>query len=289
MEGEYVRVAAPFAGELVTLSVRRGQAVKVGDPLFTLEQENEAAARDEAAERLRRAEAQWEDLKKGKRATEIEAIEAQLSQAEAQLRLSEAQIKRQERLVASRFASRETLDEVRAARDRDRARIAELTAELETARLAAREDEVRAAEAEVAAAKAALAQADWRLGQKSVRSPSEALVTDTLYVQGEWVSAGSPVVELLPPKNIKLRFFVPEPELGAIQLHQPVSVTCDGGPAHIAAHITYIAPEAEYTPPVIYSRESREKLVFLVEAYPSPEDAVRLHPGQPVEVRVLPQ
>ena len=274
---------------MVALSTRRGQEVKVGVPLFILEQENEAAARDEAVERLRRAEAQWENLKKGKRATELQAIEAQLAQIKAQLKLSDAQLQRQERLVASRFAPPETLDEARAARDRDRARITELNAELETARLAAREDEIRAAEAEVAAAKAALAQAEWRLGQKSVRSPSEAQVTDTLYVQGEWVPAGSPVVELIPPTNIKLRFFVPEPELGAIHLQQSVSVTCDGCPAPIEARITYIAPEAEYTPPIIYSRESREKLVFLVEAYPSSKDALKLHPGQPVEVRLLPQ
>jgi HlyD family secretion protein len=212
-----------------------------------------------------------------------------LTQAEAQLRLSEAQLKRQERLVASRFTSRETLDEARAARDQDRARIVELKAQLATARLAAREDEIRAAEAEVAAAKAALAQAEWRVDQRSVRSSVEGQVTDTLYVRGEWVPAGSPVVELLPPANIKLRFFVPEPELGAIRLQQPVSVTCDGCPAPIPARITFIAPEAEYTPPVIYSRESREKLVFLVEAHSSPEDAVKLHPGQPVEVRLQPQ
>jgi len=285
-EGEYVRVASPIAGQLARLNVARGSTVKAGDPLFTLEQENEAAARGQAEQQLRQAEAQYQNLLKGKRPEEIEAIQAQLAQAEASLKLSESNLSRQERLVSANFASKETLDAARSTRERDAARVSELKAQLAAARLAARPDEIRAAGAAVRAARDALAQAEWRLAQKSLRAPQDAVVTETLYYAGEWVPAGSPVVSLLPAANVKVRFFVPEPVLGSVRLGQAIAIRCDGCEQAIAATITYIAPQAEYTPPVIYSRENRAKLVFLVEARPAPADAARLHPGQPVEVRL---
>jgi HlyD family secretion protein len=284
VEGEYVRVAAPFAGTLVKLDARRGQAVEAGAPLFALEAESEQAGRREAEERVRRAEAQLEDLRKGRRATEIEAVRQQLAQAEAASAYSQKELARQEDLVAKGFVSRQRLDEARAARDRDRSRVAELTADLATARSGARPDEIRAAQAEAQAAKAALAQADWRLKQKTVASTVAGVVTDTLFVQGEWVPSGAPVVAILPPANVKVRFFVPEARLGALKLGQAVDLACDGCPASIAAQVSFIAPQAEFTPPVIYSKENRAKLVFLVEARPSAADGARLHPGQPVDV-----
>jgi HlyD family secretion protein len=89
---------------------------------------------------------------------------------------------------------------------------------------------------------------------------------------------------VLPAGNVKVRFFVPESRLGTVRAGQKVSIACDGCPAPIAATVSYIAPQAEFTPPVIYSKESRAKLVFMVEARPAPADAVKLHPGQPVDV-----
>lgn len=283
-EGEYVRVASPIAGQLARLSVARGATIKAGDPLFALEQENEVAARREAEERLRQSEAQYKNLLTGKRPEEIDAIRAQLAQTEATLRLSEANLVRQEELVRANFISKEAADTARSTRDRDRERVSELKAQLAAARLAARPDEIKAAQATAAAARAALVQAAWRLEQKSLRAPQDALVADTLYVVGEWVPAGSPVVSLLPPTNIKVRFFVAETVLGSLAVGQKVVLRCDGCGDPISAPITYIAPQAEYTPPVIYSKESRAKLVFLVEARPAPTDAVKLHPGQPVAV-----
>ena len=283
-EGEYVRVAAPFAGSLQQLHVKRGSQVNAGDPLFTLEQENEAAARREAEERLRNAEAQLADLKKSKRPSEIDTARAQLEQARASLRLSEVNLQRQQKLLAANFVSKAAVDEASANFSRDKARVAELEAQLTTTRLAAREDEIRASEYNAAAARAALAQAEWKLAQKSVRSPVTGLVNDTNYVIGEWVPAGSPVVSVLPPQNIKVRFFVGESGLGALRIGEPVSVRCDGCAAPIPAQITFISPQAEYTPPIIYSRETRTKLVYLIEARSTPDDAVKLHPGQPVEV-----
>lgn len=284
-EGEYVRVAAPFAGTLQKLAVARGMQVKSGEPLFTLEQENEAAARREAEERLKAAEAQLADLRKAKRPTEIDAVRAQLAQAEAAFKLSQAQLRRAEDLVARNFVSRERLDEARTNHDRDGQRVAELRAQLATARLAARPDEIKAAESSVGAAKAALAQAEWRLAQKTVTSTVSGVVQDTFFVAGEWVNANQPVVSLLPPHNIKVRFFVEERNLGAVKVGQSLVVTCDGCAGPLRAAVSFVSPQAEFTPPVIYSRQERAKLVFLIEARLAPEDAVKLHPGQPVEVK----
>ena len=147
-----------------------------------------------------------------------------------------------------------------------------------------RPDEIRAAEHEAAAAREALAQADWKLRQKSVAATVSGTVTDTLFVRGEWVPSGAPVVSMLPPGNVKARFFVPETGLGRVKVGQGVKLACDGCRTPIDARITFIAPQAEFTPPVIYSKDNRAKLVFLVEARPAAADAARLHPGQPVDV-----
>jgi HlyD family secretion protein len=283
VEGEFVRVAAPFPGMLVSLDVRRGAQVAAGAALFTLESERENAARNEAQERMRKAQATVDDLRKGKRPTEVDAVRAQLAQAEATASFSDKEYQRALGLVEKGFISPNKLDETRTARDRDRNRVVELANELATARLGARPDEIRAAEAEAAAARASLAQAAWSLKQKSVMAPVAGAVSDTLFAQGDYVAAGTPVVSLLPPANVKIRFFVPETRLAAVRVGQKVAVACDGCASTTAA-ITFIAPQAEFTPPVIYSKENRAKLVFLVEAKPSPEDAAKLHPGQPVDV-----
>ena len=283
-EGEYVRVAAPYAGRLDRLQLQRGATAAKDAPLFVLEQENEAASRREAEERLNASQARLANLQTGRRAPELAAIEAQEAQARAAAALSAAQLQRQKKLFDAGFIGKEALDQVSTAAERDRQRVRELQAQLDTANLPARAQEIQAAEKDVASARAVLEQAQWRLAQKSVAAPVAGLVQDTFYVAGEWVPAGMPVVSLLPPQNIKLRFFVPETAVGGLKTGQDLSATCDGCAAPIPAKISYIAPQAEYTPPVIYSKESRAKLVFLVEARPTPADALKLHPGQPVDV-----
>lgn len=286
VEAEYVRVGAPLAGTLLEMSVQRGQAVAKGAPLFVLEQASEAAARREAESRVEQASARLVNLEKGKRPDEIAAIEAQQAQTQAALALSRANLARQEKLVAAGFVSRAVLDEAHAAVDRDGARAVELAAQLRVARLSARSDEIDAARAEVRAARATLAQAQWRLGQKAVLAPVAGSVQDRLYLPGEFVPAGTPVVSLLPAENLKLRFFVGETELAKIRLGQPVKAQCDGCGGDIPASIRFVSTQAEYTPPMIYSRENRAKLVYLVEAGVTAADAARLHVGQPVEVRL---
>jgi HlyD family secretion protein len=287
VEGEYVRVAAPFAGTLVSLDTQRGAQVQPGAALFSLEAESEDAARREAEERFRKAVAQLDDLKKAKRPTEIESVRAQLEQAEVAANLSEREWRRQLDLVSKGFVSQSRADEAKAQRDGDRKKVEQLRSDVATAELPrARPDELRAAEAEAAAAKQSLAQADWKLRQKTVASSVAGSVTDTMFAKGEWVPAGSPVVSILPPGNVKVRFFVPETKVGSIQAGQKVSLACDGCGNAIDATISFIAPQAEFTPPVIYSRDNRAKLVFLVEAKPAAQDAAKLHPGQPIDVRL---
>jgi HlyD family secretion protein len=282
VEGEYVYVGAPVAGRLETLDVARGTRVAAGTPLFQLDRSSEQPARDDAAARLARAEASLANLRKGRRPSEIASIEAQLAQAKAMLQLSETKLERRRPL--GNAVSREDVEQAHAEYERDQARVAELQAELETAQLGARADEIQAAEAEVEAARAQLAQAECRLGELSQAAPQAGLVVDTLYRPGEWVAAGAPVVSMLPPENVKVRFFVPQPQLGAIQVGDLVEVRCDACAPGLTAEISFIAPEAEYTPPVIFSREMRAKLVFLVEARPRQPDALR--PGQPVDVTI---
>ena len=285
VEGEYVRVAAPLSGTLLQLTVERGAEVARDAPLFTLESEQERAVRAEAESRVRQAQATLANLEKGRRPPEIAAVRAQLAQAQASLRQSEADLVRTQKLVADKFLPPQKRDESIATRDRDRARVAELSQQVQIANLPARSDEIAAANAEVKAATDTLAQAQWRVAQKSQVAPAAGLVVDTLYRVGEWVPAGAAVVSLLPPSNVKIRFYVPEPIVGTLRIGDAVDIRCDGCGASISAKIRFIAPQAEFTPPVIYSKENRASLVFLVEARPDAFNAA-LHPGLPVEVAV---
>ncbi len=285
IEGEFVYVASPLAGALEKLQVQRGAQVNSGDCLFTLDSVAEKAARDEAERRLIQARANLEDAKKGRRPSEIQSLEAQLKQVQAALELSERELARQEKLLRSAGATTEQeADRARSTRDQDRQRAAQLEAELETARLGARPDQIAAAEANVRALEAALTKAEWDVAQKRQRAPQSGTVFDTLYREGEWVPAGRPVVAVLPPPNVKLRVFVPEPRLGSVHVGDPVRVFVDGVKEAVAGKVSFISPRAEYTPPVIYSQENRSKLVFLVEATFAAAAATQLHPGQPVDV-----
>lgn len=285
VEGEFVYVASSLAGALESLHVQRGAQVKAGDPLFALESASEKAARDEAERRLAQARASLEDAKKGKRPSEIESIEAQLKQARAALMLSEKEFARQEKLLSSGATASQDVDRARSTRDQNHQRVAQLEADLKTAHLGSRTDQIAAAEANVRALGAALNKAEWNLSQKRRIAPQAGLVFDTLYREGEWVAAGRPVVALLPPQNIKVRAFVPETQLGAIHPGDPVRVLVDGLREPFIGKVSFISPKAEYTPPVIYSKESRGKLVFMIEAVFDPKTAVNLHPGQPVDVQ----
>jgi HlyD family secretion protein len=286
VEAEFVRVAAPLAGRVVALPAQRGASVAAGAPLFTLEHDVEAAAVSEAQARLERSESQARDLARGQRRDELAAAQAALDAGRAALVQSESDLKRERELARSGFTSGASLTAAQARRNADEAKVRQLEAQLRTAHLGAREDEQRAAQADTAAARASLEQNQVRLAQKSVGAPVAGVVEDTLYRVGEWVSAGSPVVSLLEPGALKLRFFVPETALAQVRPGGTVSAECDGCGTPISATVRRVASEAEFTPPVIYSKENRQRLLFLVEAWPAAQDAQRLRPGLPVQVRL---
>ena len=285
-EGEFVLVAAPLAGRLEQLATARGSQVQAGDLLFVLDRAVEQAAVAAAMQQVRSAESQLEDLRKGQRPSELEALRSRQSQARAALDLSRQEFDRRQVLFGEKVISGEELDRARSALRRDQATLAELQAQLETARLGSRSDAIEASHAELEAARAKLEQARWASAEKSQSAQQQALVFDTLFEAGEFVPAGTPVVSLLPPGNIKLRFYVPEPVVGSLRIGQKLAVSFDGSGGPLAAAISFISPQVEYTPPVIYSRDTRAKLVFLVEAHPDPAVAERFHPGQPVDVRL---
>ena len=153
--------------------------------------------------------------------------------------------------------------------------------------LTGRSDDLRVAQAGIAEAQAALAAARRRTVEIAPRALNAAQVEQTYFVPGEWVPANAPVVSLIEPARIKLRFFVPQQRVASMRPGTRVSVTCDGCGAAFGATVRFVAQRPEFTPPVIYSERARDKLVFLIEAAPD-GDPGRLHPGLPVEVRPAP-
>jgi HlyD family secretion protein len=284
VEGEYVHIASPVGGRLERLLVRRGQAIEAKAPLFQLEDDQETAAREQTQEQLKAAQAQLADLKVGKRNPELDVAEAQIAQARAAEKQAAQQLKRDEAQFEVGGIARAQLEDSRANHAIKTARVRELEGQLEVSRLPARQDQIKAQNAQVAAARAATEQSSWRLDQKHIAATQGGLIVDTLYRVGEWVPAGSPVVRMLPPENVKVRFFVPEAIVGSLKPGRAVTLRCDGCESEIRAQVSYIANEPEYTPPVIYSNETRAKLVFMVEARPSVDDSSKLRPGQPVAV-----
>ncbi len=288
LEGEFVYLASPLAGRLETLAVQKGARVSSGAPLFSLEQGAELATLHESAERLRQVQARLADLRKGQRPSELAALEARLAQARTTAELSRLEMERATKLHQTTVLSDDDYDRVRLNHEAHLTLIAETAAQLATAQLGARPDVIAAAESETAAAQAALDRAGWAVAQKSQTAPRAGLIYDTLYREGEFVSAASPIISLLPSENIKVRFFVPEAEFAALKAGGTVRVALSGLAAPLEARISYLSPKPEYTPPVLYNRENRAKLVFMVEAVFDPAAARDLHPGQPAEVTPVP-
>jgi HlyD family secretion protein len=283
LEGEFIYVSAPLAGQLQKLAVQKGARVDAGTPLFTLEQSAELATLREAAERLRQSQARLADVKKGQRPSELAALEARLAQARTAAELSARELERATKLHQTTVLSDDDFDRARLSHEADEKLVAETASQLITAQLGGRMDVIAAAEADASASQAALDRAGWSVAQKAQSAPRAALVYDTLYREGEFVAAAAPVVALLPAENIKVRFYVPEAEFAALKAGDRVRVTITGRPP-LEARVSYLSPQPEYTPPVLYNRENRAKLVFLIEALFDAKDARDLHPGQPVDV-----
>jgi HlyD family secretion protein len=288
VEADFVDVAPVEGGVVTALSVKRGDKVVVGAPLFRQDDVAERSARDQAAHQLAQAEMQLKNLEAGGKPTEIAQAEANLQDNQAAMKRTAADLDRDAAMLRRGVASAQVVDQrladFRSAKAKFDAAAAALAQQEHPL---GRADEIRAQRALVAAQKAALAVAQWRLDQRTVAAPSGGRVADILAQPGEMVPAGTAVVSLLPPPHIFVRFFVPEAALSQIRYGEQVAFGCDGCRPDLVGHISFISPTAEYTPPVIYSETTRAKLVFRIEARPPPDEAASLNPGQPVDVRPL--
>jgi HlyD family secretion protein len=286
VDAEYVRVSPTLTGRITSVAVARGDQVTAGAPLFTQDDADDVAARDAAAGKLSEAQARLANLETRSRDTEIAQARADLADLVATRDRIARDLQRNQELLRSGAASQQTVDQQRADLSSAAARVQAAQARLDQMESpTGREYEIAAQRAMVEQAKAGLAQAQWRVDQRHVTAPVAALVSDTDARPGETINAGSPVVELLPPQNVLVRFFVPETQLATLHVGDRLAISCDGCAPGLTASITFIAPQPEYTPPVIYSESNREKLVYLVEAHPPLDQAMQLKPGQPVDVR----
>ncbi len=286
VEGETVLIAAPVAGRIVSVNAVKGGSLKAGDAVFSLDGKAAAAeaARSEAA--VRTAEATASNLLTGKRAVELAIYAAQRQEIEAALDMAKKEMQRAATLTSSGAAAQSRLDQAESQIGIYEARLAQIAANEKAATLPSRDFEIEAAQSRIAEARSSAAEARQKLADLTPLSPADARVDDVYFDAGEWVAAGQPVVALLPPGAVTLRFFVPEAVAALARPGTSITFTCDGCGDAQTATITRVASQPEYTPPVIYSQGARSKLVFLVEAKPGTSGA-GLPPGLPIEVEPL--
>jgi HlyD family secretion protein len=246
-EGDNAFIAAPQPGWVTQMKVERGQSVHRGDLLFVLDNTQQQAGRDQAA-------------------AQLAASKASLVQEQSNLDYAQTELKRQDKLAKAGAGTPTAHDQALTAFQQSSARVSQL-------------------EAQIAQMEASLTGADYGLSQRQVVAQTDGPVQDIYFREGEYVPAATPVLSVLPPANVYVRFFVPETEFARVKLGQKVSIHCDGCAHDLTATVSFIAAQEEFTPPVIFSVGNREKLVFKVEA--RMPGGLDLHPGQPVDVRPL--
>jgi HlyD family secretion protein len=288
IDADFVRIGPPLQGLLTAVAVKAGDTVTAGQMLFTQDDANDIAARDESAARVAEAEARLANLNAAGREPEIAQAEASLADSQAALERAMGDLARAESLVKEHVTSVQQRDQARADALSAAAKV-QAAREVLTLRRSptGRTQEIGAQTAVLAKARAQLAQAEWRLAQRRMTAPAAGLITDVFGHAGETPSAGVPVVSLLPPANLLVRFFAPETALSSLHVGVKLDIGCDGCPTRLAAVVSFVSPHAEYTPPVIYSEATRSKLVYMVEARPTPPDVSVLKPGQPVTIRAV--
>lgn len=285
VEAETMYVAAPVSGRLAERPVDRGASVAAGAVLFSLDPESTAADTARAEAQVAAARAQASDLAQSRqRQAELDVARAGEAAAAAALTKAQNDFSRISALYAKGFASKAQYDAARAARDGASAQLAQTRAQIRSGELSAgRAGQQAAAGAEIAGAEAALRGQRQRQREIAPVAPARGVVEQTFYNPGEWVPANMPVVSVLPDDKRKLRFYVPQDRIAALKPGMEITYSCDGCGGMRKARISYIAPRAEFSPPVIYSEKARAKLVFLVEAL-LPASDKPLPPGLPVEV-----
>lgn len=284
IEGYFRYLASNSPGFLSALLVQRGTPVKAGQVLFVLDNKPEVFQVTESQQKFQQAQAQLADVQKGQRPTILQGIEQQINQAQAELAFAQKTFERYQILIQKESISKQQFDQARSDYERTSARLKELLANLNEAKLGSRVDVIKSAEAAKNAASTEIDINAWYLEKKSIASPADGTVFDTFYRQGEYIQSGRPVVSLLVPNDNRVIFYVAEPMLSRIKLGDQVRVTCDGCQQSYYAIITFISSQAEFTPPIIFSETERRKFVYRVEAKFSPQNAKEVNPGQPVDV-----
>lgn len=286
VEADYVYAAAPSPGTIESIAVDEGAVVQAGDVLFVLAHAQQAAVVAGAEARVAAAEATVENLKTGGRSAEIQVARANLDQAEAQLALATAALARTRELFEKGLTPQAKLDQDQASADSAAARVAQLQAQLEVTELPARDAQLANAEAMLVAAKAEAERARSDLEDRTIVASVSGRVETLFFQAGETAAAGVPVVSIIPADALEVKFYVGETERVNLKLGETLTVSCDGCETTITATLSQLASEPQFTPPVIYSRDERNRMVFMAEA--SLADGSGLLPGQPVTVARAP-
>jgi len=287
IEADYVHYASSSSGMLQTVAVTKGQQVEAGALLFSLDDAKERQDYQQALSRLASESALLKDMQSGLRDTELDVLYAQLKQAEAAFSLAQSKARREQlqyqRKTIAEFEYEKAVSDLQ----QKKSAVEEIKKQIAANMLPARQDRYDAQVAMVDMAQASLEKNRWILSHTQRNALTRGRVADIYYRPGEWVPAGNPVIALLPPGNIKVRFFISIDQLAHIKYGQRIEIINANVPT-FWARVIYISPTAEYTPPIIYSNERREHMTFLVEA--QPEDAQfaaeKLPPGLPVEVKL---
>ncbi|WP_378945218.1 HlyD family secretion protein [Mesorhizobium sp. ANAO-SY3R2] len=283
VEGDYVQLAPIEVTQVSSIAVKRGDRVETGTPVALMEEAdtNIAVAQAEAA--LAQAQALLADLEIGKRPEEIAVLEATVRSTKAQGDQAQRTLIRTQDLTRRGVATQAQLDDATMQLEVAQAAIGQATANLAVGRLPARAESIKAAENAVKVAQAQLEQARWRLSQRSIAAPAPGRITDVIRNPGDLAGPSAPVLEMLPDDAVKLVVYIPETDFSKVKIGTLLSVNCDGCGPGIKAKVSYVSPDPEFTPPVIYSLETRQKLVYLVEARPV-DPSSPLQPGQIVDV-----
>lgn len=286
VEGEYVLIAPVTTARIEELLVARGDRISAGQNLASLEERDAEIALAQAKASVAAAESQLSNLKEGQRPEEISVIEASLASAQAQAAEAERIAARLASLTSRGAATSAELDNATTAANVAYARVAEMEANLVVARLPARPQEIAAAEANLEQARAAMEQSRWALDQRILTAPTAGTISDIIRYPGEIAGPAAPVLSLLPDGAVKLRLYVPEASVSQIRPGSTLTVHCDGCAPDLTARVIYVSDAPEFTPPVIYSLQNRQKLVYLIEARPEGENDLK--PGQVADVALEP-
>jgi HlyD family secretion protein len=279
-----VRLAPTENAEVRVVNVRRGDMVEAGQPLALLEATDATIAVSQADAALAQARAQLADLKQGRRPEELAVLEAALRSAQAEAAEARRVFERTQDLFKRGIATQADLDKAETSVTMAEAAVGRAEADLAVARLPARGEAITAAEHQVEQAQATLEQARWRLSKRTITAPEPGQISDVIRNPGDISGPSAPVISMLPDGAVKLKLYVPEESFSSIHIGGRLTVSCDGCPDGLTALVSYASPNPEFTPPVIYSLEARQKLSHLIEARPEGE-ASALKPGQIVDVR----